>query len=58
VPDIQTDRRLRRQRRGGLRRAVMLTLVILGGYGLLAYLVLPDSGRITSISPGSPPCRW
>jgi hypothetical protein len=32
---------LTRQRRGGLRRAVMLTLIILGGYGLLAYLVLP-----------------
>jgi hypothetical protein len=32
---------LPRKKRGGLRRAAMLVLVILGGYGLLAYLVLP-----------------
>jgi len=42
VSDIQTKQRPSPKRRGGLRRAVMLTLVILGGYGLLAYLVLPE----------------
>ena len=30
-----------RKHRGGLRRAVTLTLFILCGYGLLAYLILP-----------------
>ena len=42
MPDLQTDQRLPpKQKRGGLRRALLLTLVILGGYGLIAYLVLP-----------------
>ena len=41
MPDQRIERRLRRERRGGWRRAAMLALVILGGYGLLAYLVLP-----------------
>ena len=33
----------RRKKRGGLRRALTLTLFILCGYGLLAYLVLPGA---------------
>ncbi len=41
MPEATIQKQLRRQRRGGWRRAVLLTLVILGGYALLAYLVLP-----------------
>jgi LssY-like putative type I secretion system component LssY len=42
VSDIQANQQSRPpKKRSGLRRAAMLTLVILGGYGLLAYLVLP-----------------
>jgi hypothetical protein len=44
VPEHPTDQQLRlpRKKRGGVRRATMFTLVILGSYGLLAYLVLPE----------------
>jgi len=41
VPNIQAGGLPRASRHAGLRRAATLTLVILGGYGLLAYLVLP-----------------
>ena len=43
MPDNPTDQQSRPplKKCGGLRRASLLTLVILGGYGLLAYLVLP-----------------
>jgi hypothetical protein len=42
LPDIQTDQRSQPpKKRGRLRRALMLTLFILVGYGLIAYLVLP-----------------
>lgn len=42
MPDPQADQRLPpKQKRGGLRRALTLTLVILTGYGMIAYLVLP-----------------
>ena len=44
MPENPTDQQLRLppKKRGGMRRATLLTLVILGGYGLLAYLVLPE----------------
>lgn len=43
MTDLKADQRSRppQLRRGGLRRAAMLTFIVLGGYCLLAYLVLP-----------------
>src|SRR3979490_1599660 len=42
VPGTPTDGLPPRPRHGGLRRAATLILFILGGYGLLAYIVLPE----------------
>lgn len=41
MPDKPADARLPWRARGGLRRAAILAFVILGGYVVLAYLVLP-----------------
>ena len=41
MTDTQTVKPPPRPRRGGLRRALTLTLFMLCGYGLLAYIILP-----------------
>src|SRR5260221_10209584 len=42
MPDPQTNSLPPRAKHGGLRRAATLILFILCGYGLLAYIVLPE----------------